>query len=325
MKTITMVDVTRGNEVESRHHGVAVFIDSTGKVLKEWGDSNYSIFPRSSLKPIQSLNLYKNGIDQKLNITQPFLAFSTASHHGQNIHTEKAEAWLKQLGLNEESLACGEDWPANHDDKFNAQKIFKKKRKIFHNCSGKHCAHLAVAKVRDLSIQNYQDPNHPLQKELFSLIESLANKKIKSVGIDGCTLPNPFMNLKDFALISARFGDYDYLKEHGQTAKRIFDACVNYPELTGGTNSINCLLTKISKDIFFKNGAEGVYVAILPKIKSAIAVKIVDGTQRAAEVAIAGIINELGLISEEKLNPFIKKPVYNSVNTQVGEIKFHDQ
>ena len=34
-----MVEVTRSNEVESVHYGTAVLINSSGEVLKEWGNS----------------------------------------------------------------------------------------------------------------------------------------------------------------------------------------------------------------------------------------------------------------------------------------------
>ena len=42
----------------------------------------------------------------------------------------------------------------------------------------------------------------------------------------------------------AQFGDYNKLNENSDIAKRIFESCVKFPELTGGTNSINCALTK---------------------------------------------------------------------------------
>ena len=323
MKTVSLVNVTRGKEIESSHSGAAVFIDSSGKVLREWGDSSMLIYPRSSLKPIQSLNLYKNKIDEKFKLEESYLAFSTASHHGEDIHVNKAVGWLKQLGLKEEDLACGEDWPKSLSDKFKAEKKYKQKRKVFHNCSGKHCAHLAVAKARDLPIKNYQKENHLIQSELVEIIEELAQEKIHSMGIDGCTLPNPFMSLKSFALISARFADFKYLREHGSTAQKIFNACIKFPELTGGEKSINCLLTRAASNIFFKNGAEGVYVALIPHLKSAIALKISDGTQRASEIAMAGIIDELNLMPKEKINSFLSKPILNSTNDVVGNIEFN--
>ena len=35
-----MVEVTRCDEIESFHHGVAVLINSSGEILKEWGNSD---------------------------------------------------------------------------------------------------------------------------------------------------------------------------------------------------------------------------------------------------------------------------------------------
>ena len=195
----------------------------------------------------------------------------------------------------------------------------KKKRKIFHNCSGKHCAHLAVSKYKNLPIENYNQKSHPIQKDLINLIEDLSNYKIKNIGIDGCTLPNPLIPLKKFAIAAAQIADYNKLNENSAIAKRIFKSCTKFPEITGGTNSVNCVLTKLSKGkIFFKNGAEGVFVAIIPELKSALVVKIADGATRAAEVAVAGLISELKMIDEEQLEKFKKRSVTNSADQIIG-------
>ena len=79
-----MVEVTRSGFTESTHYGVAVLINSSGEVLREWGNSNILIYPRSALKPIQSLNLYKDGVAEGLNLSDDFIALTTASHHAEN-------------------------------------------------------------------------------------------------------------------------------------------------------------------------------------------------------------------------------------------------
>ena len=110
---------------------------------------------------------------------------------------------------------------------------------------------------------------------------------------------------------------------HPDIAKKIFNSCIKFPEITGGTNSVNCILTKLSKGrIFFKNGAEGVFVALIPEKKSALAVKIIDGATRAAEVAIAGLISDLKIIDENELKKVIEKPIYNSANQDVGIMNY---
>ena len=314
-----MVEITRSNDVESVHYGTAVLINSSGEVLKEWGNSDLLIYPRSALKPIKSLNLYKDGVAEGLKLTDEYIALTTASHHAEDLHQKMITEWLQKINIGEDKLCCGADWPWNMDDKFKANLKYKKKRRIFHNCSGKHCGHLAVSKYKDLPIENYNQNNHPIQKDLINLIENLSNFKIKNIGIDGCTLPNPLIPLKKFALAAAKIVDYKSLNEASDIAKRIFDSCVKFPEITGGSKSVNCALTKLSKGkAFFKNGAEGVFVAIIPEQRSALAVKITDGAARAAEVAISGLISELKIIDEDQIEKFKKRPVKNSTEQVIG-------
>jgi len=318
-----MAEVTRNGFTESTHYGVAVLINSSGEILQEWGNSNRLIYPRSALKPIQSLNLYKDGVAKALGLSDDLIALTTASHHAENIHQKMINNWLKKINLKEKHLSCGPSWPWNIKDQFKAHSKYKVKRKIFHNCSGKHCGHLSVSKYKNLPIKNYQNKDHPIQKDLIKLIEDLSKYKIKNIGIDGCTLPNPLIPLKKFAFAMAQLADYKKLNDYSTIAKRIFDSCVKFPEITGGSKSINSILTKLSKGkIFVKNGAEGVFVALIPQKKSALAVKIIDGASRAAEVAIAGLLSELKIIKNEKIKKIKKIPIKNSANQIIGSMKW---
>ena len=297
-----MVEVTRSNVVESVHYGTAILINSDGEILKEWGNANMMIYPRSALKPIQSLNLYKDGVAETINVSDELIALTTASHHAETIHQEMVDNWLKKMNLNENHLSCGPAWPLNEKYQLEAYSKYKTKRKIFHNCSGKHCGHLAACSYKNLPIKNYQNKDHTIQKDLIQLIEDLSKYKIKNVGVDGCTLPNPLIPLKKFAFATAQLADYIKLNDHSAIAKRIFNSCIKFPEIAGGSKSINSILTKLTNGkAFVKNGAEGVFVAIIPELKSALAVKIIDGTARAAEVAIAGLISQLKIINYDKI------------------------
>ena len=316
-----LVTISRSGYLESEHFGCGAIVDSDGKILKEWGDSSQLIFPRSALKPIQSLNLYKDGYIDKVNLTEKQIAFSTSSHFAEDIHQELINDWLKNLNLDESMLACGEDWPWQLHNKFKAYDKYKKRRKIFHNCSGKHCAHLAVSVERDLPINNYNSQLHPLQKELFNLIENLSEFKINQIGVDGCTLPNPMLPINKFGYLLAKFTDYKKIDNLGSVAKKIFEACVNEPDYAGGAESDNSLLTKLfNKRVFFKNGAEGVFLAIIPENKVSIVVKILDGSARAAATAIAGMISELDLIDKSKLETYLNRTISNSIDQTVGNI-----
>ena len=182
---------------------------------------------------------------------------------------------------------------------------------------------MAVCVQKNLPIKNYQKKDHQIQKDLVQLIENLSKYKIKNIGIDGCTLPNPLIPLKKFAFTMAQFADHKKLNEHSAIAKRIFNSCIKFPEITGGNNSMNSILTKLSNGkIFFKNGAEGIFVAIIPKQKSALVVKIADGAARAAEVAIAGLISELKIIDEDQIEKIKKRPIKNSTDQIIGHMKW---
>jgi len=323
MDIVKMVEVTRSDFTESTHYGVAVLINSNGEILREWGNSNILIYPRSALKPIQSLNLYKDGVAKALDLSDKLIALTTASHHAETIHQEMVDNWLQKMNLNENHLSCGPAWPWNEKDQFDANLKYKTKRKIFHNCSGKHCGHLAVCQYKNLPIKNYQNKEHPIQKDLIQLIEDLSKYKIKNIGVDGCTLPNPLMPLKKFAFAIAQLADYMKLNDHSAIAKRIFNSCIKFPEIAGGSKSINSILTKLSNGkVFVKNGAEGIFVAIIPEQKSALVVKIADGAARAAEVAIAGLISELKIIDEDQIEKIKKRPIRNSTDQIIGYMKW---
>ena len=179
MNSVKMVEVTRSDEVESIHYGTAILINSSGEILQEWGNSDILIYPRSALKPIQSLNLYKDGVAEGLNLSDELIALTTASHHSESFHQKMVIEWLEKINLSEDNLCCGPDWPWNIDDKFKANLKYKRKRKIFHNCSGKHCGHLAVSKYKDLPIENYNQNNHPIQKDSVSYTHlTLPTKRI---------------------------------------------------------------------------------------------------------------------------------------------------
>jgi L-asparaginase II len=51
--------------------------------------------------------------------------------------------------------------------------------------------------------------------------------------------------------------------------------------------------------VTLKGGAEGVYVAILPERRLGVALKIADGSDRAKDAAIAGLLIWLGVLDAD--------------------------
>ena len=99
MNSVKMVEVSRSGEVESIHYGSAVLINSSGDILEEWGNSNILIYPRSGLKPIQSLNLYKDGVANGLNISDEL--FNYKKKYNLTLDKIKSESQLILDSIND--------------------------------------------------------------------------------------------------------------------------------------------------------------------------------------------------------------------------------
>ena len=63
-------------------------------------------------------------------------------------------------------------------------------------------------------------------------------------------------------------------------------------------------------------------MVIIPELKSALAVKIIDGARRAAEVAIAGLISELKIINNDQIEKIKKSPIKNSAGQIIGSMQW---
>ena len=324
MKFEDLVVVTRNRNIENIHEGVAVIIDSDGKIIKEWGDSTISIYPRSAIKPVQTFGIITSGTMKSLNISYERIALATSSHHGENIHTDMVRSWLDEMHLDENDLANGLDWPLGKKRKDYIIRNDGRKSKLLHNCSGKHCGQLAICTHKNWSTLNYHLLNHPAQKLFIDNLEELSEVKIKNIGVDGCNLPAPYMPLNKFAYTLARLADPQKLsEEYKEACNIIFDACTDFPIIAGGTESINSIITKLSnKKLFAKNGAEGVFGVMIPSLKVGIAIKIKDGNSKAAEVALAGVLKELNILDDAILSSMYSQVLTNSTGAAVGTIEW---
>ena len=62
MSNPVLVEVTRGNQVESRHRGAVVVVDESGRTVFSLGDTEASTFPRSACKAMQALPLVESNV-----------------------------------------------------------------------------------------------------------------------------------------------------------------------------------------------------------------------------------------------------------------------
>jgi L-asparaginase II len=307
--------VTRGEQVESRHevHGVAV--DATGRVLDEFGDIHQQVYPRSALKPFQALPLLTSGAADRYALDDTALALAAASHNAEPYHVERVTAWLHDLNLDVNDLRCGAEPPLYPPAAYALARAHQQTTPAHNNCSGKHTAMLTISRHLDAPIGSYLDPQHPVQTAIVEqLRESFHLEHLGAPARDGCGAPIWQVPLSVLARGVAEL-------DRDAAGRRVCDAMTAHPFLVAGTDR-ECTLSMTARpDIMVKNGAEGVFVALLRGQDIGIAIKVSDGAERASGVALVAALDRLGASrSGDGLDPLRTKPVLNSLGAEVGSI-----
>ena len=290
-----LVELWRGDMMESVHQGHAVVCDASGDVIHAWGDPTAVIYPRSSCKMIQALPLLESGAGAHL--TDEQLALACASHQGAAIHTDRVGDWLADLGLSDSDFRCGPQMPGDKDAMYGLIRAHETPCQVHNNCSGKHAGFLTLNKHLG-GDADYELVDHPVQTACKSAFEEVTQETSPHYGIDGCSAPNHACTVTGLARAMATFaaaGSKGDLRE--QAMVRLRDAMMAYPELVAGeTRACTDLMRAMQGKVAIKTGAEAVFVAIVPELKLGVALKIADGSTRASEAAIAAILVKLGVL-----------------------------
>ena len=315
MPNPVLVEVTRGELVESIHRGAIAVADAQGVIRFALGDVETPVYTRSALKPIQALPLVESGAAEAFGVSDEEVALACASHSGEAMHTERVAAWLARIGCSEADLICGPQIPRYEPTSQAMAATQQKPSRLHNNCSGKHAGFLTVAKHLGAPIADYVAIGHPVQQAVLKAVTRLSGYADPAWGIDGCAAPNFALPLAAFARALARLAGY-------QTpgASRILRAMTAYPELVAGTGRHGTALMRAANGkAAAKFGAEGVYAAMLPELGLGVALKIDDGAMRGAETAIAVILEKLNVIAASA--GLARAPVINTRGMAVGECR----
>jgi L-asparaginase II len=323
MQNPVLVELTRGELVESVHRGSVAIARADGALLLSLGDVGTPVYPRSSLKPIQALPLLESGAADAFDLTNEEIALGCASHSGEPMHTDRVAAWLERIGCGETDLACGPQAVRYEPILKEMIRRGEKPTRIHNNCSGKHSGFLTVARHWDVATKEYELHSHPVQQAVAKALAELTGISHELPwGVDGCTAPNFALPISAFANALAKFANPQSLPDPRATAvRRIVGAMMAHPELVAGTGRSDTILMRAGKGrVATKAGAEGFYAAIIPEAGIGIALKIDDGAGRAAETAIAAILDKLALIGDEPdARSFVRAPILNTREVVVGE------
>ena len=293
---VDFVEVWRGGILESVHRGHAVVVDETGAIVQAWGDPDAVVFPRSSAKMLQALPMVESGVADRFGLTNEQLALSCASHSAAPIHTDRVQRWLKDLDLDDGAFRCGPNWPMDRDARNALIKTDTSPCRYHNECSGKHCGFLTMTKANGWGPE-YVEVNHPLQVLVKRTFEEVTGEVSPAWGIDGCSAPNFATSMLGMGRAMARFACAGN-DTRGSAMIRLREAMMAHPELVANDDrACTQLMRAANGKGAFKTGAEGYFVAILPEQRLGVALKIVDGAQRARDCAIAAILCKLGVLN----------------------------
>ena len=294
---VNLVELWRGDILESVHSGHAAVCDVHGEVVMAWGDPNHVTYPRSSAKMIQALPLVESGAADAAGLGQEQLALACASHKGAPMHTTRVATWLSALGLGEPDLRCGAHTPGDRPTAEALARAGERPCQIHNNCSGKHAGFLTLARHLGAGPE-YVEIGHPVQQAARSAFEETAGEASAGWGVDGCSAPNFAASLAGTARAMASFATAGQRAGgRAEAQRRLTAAMIAHPDLVSGERATCAELMRACEGrAAVKTGAEGVYVAILPELGLGVALKIADGATRASEATVAAILVRLGVL-----------------------------
>ncbi|GAA2039977.1 asparaginase [Agromyces tropicus] len=285
--------VERGGFVESRHVGSAVVLDPDGEVVRELGDVVTPVLPRSSMKPFQALAVMTSGVT----LRGEDAAIATASHSGTPHHVSLVRGLLARAGLSASALHCPAEFPTDRASRDELVRTGRRAEPVTMNCSGKHAAMLLACHANAWSLDDYLDPEHPLQKRILDVLERLTGERPAASVIDGCGAPVHAVGLTALArgiqkiTTSSSSSPFALFRESAALTEGVR---ANGWAIAGAGRPDSVLIDRLG--VFSKFGAEGVQVMTAPD-GTTVALKMLDGSPRASAIVAARLLVAEGALA----------------------------
>ncbi|MGZ7442605.1 asparaginase [Paenibacillus sp. TH7-28] len=324
MRFTPLVEEYRGGVLENVHYGAVSIVDEQGRILYRAGDPEHMTFLRSAAKPFQAIPGMKRRIDRVYGLSPEEAALFAASHRGEDYHIAALESILQKTGVREEQLYCCMTYPLNEEAKAQRQRAHEPKRKLFHNCSGKHAGLLALSKHMGWDEQTYYLPEHPVQREIISTMAEIAEVPAATIpiGVDGCGLPIFALPLHKIAFSYLKLACPDLIPDlEARKAAAVVAALMNAnPDMIADRKFVCSALLK-DPNLIAKGGAKGVYGIGLRKQRLGISLKVSDGSEQVWPCIIASILERIGYGNQatiDRLYALEPNIIVNDGGTEVG-------
>jgi L-asparaginase II len=316
MPPVPLVRVIRSGLEESVHEGDVAVVDADGRLVAFAGQPDRMLFARSCMKPLQatvSLSL------APFDFPDREVAVMCASHNAEPVHVATVRSLLARAGVSEEALKCPSVRPWDEG----AAAARPEPRPINSDCSGKHAGMLSACRAQDWPQDSYRAADHPLQQAVLGTVLMATGRDDVPVGVDGCGVAVHAMPLAALARIYALFSAPDRWGHLAAAAWHAVGAMRAEPYMVAGRNRPDTAVMEATESVVAKGGAEGLMCAVLLDRGIGVAVKIRDGTSRAAGPVLIGLLERLGVLENaqmERLAPFARPPVLGG-GMPVGELR----
>lgn len=318
---------TRSGAIENEFQGHIAVADADGRLIGWVGNPEARFYLRSSAKPLQALSIVASGAYQAWRVSPKELAVCCASHSGSFEHQDAVLGLLAKAGLDEEHLRCGTHWPGDAAAGQRLSEAHADPTPVHNNCSGKHAGMLVTAKHLGASLEDYLDPDHPVQQAILGNLSHLCGLSLGEIriGVDGCGAPVHNLPLRAMATAFARVASQRAvpagLQEAALTVRR---AAAAHPHMLAHRGHFNSeLIAAFAGDCLAKAGAEALFCAGFADSGLGLAVKIGDGSFRAMPPIMMRALRQMGLPKQplNALAAFERLPVHNCRDEAVGWVE----
>jgi len=273
---------------------------------------------------IQALPLVESGAADAFGVGPSRLALACASHQAAAVHNDLVRRWLGDLGLGDDDLRCGPQPP--RDEEVMRSMILSGDRpcRIHNNCSGKHSGFLTLARHLKAGPE-YHQIDSPVQIAVKQAFEEVTGEASPGWGVDGCSAPNFATTVHGLARAMGYFAGAGHRTDvRSRAAARLVAAMTAFPELVAGEGrSCTNLMRAMDGKVALKTGAEAVFVAILPEKGLGIALKILDGADRASEAALTALLIRRGVLDpgHPVVHELLTGPILNYAGIAAAELR----
>ncbi|HEY6156047.1 MAG TPA: asparaginase [Gemmatimonadales bacterium] len=335
------VEQVRGSLVEAVHEVHAAVVDARGELVARAGDPDLVTFWRSAAKPIQALPLVEDSVTDRFGFTSEELALVCASHSSEPGQVTRVRELLGKIGCGERDLLCGPHPPLSEHVARDYATRGVRLTAVYSNCSGKHAGMLALARHHGWPTEFYTRPEHPVQQRCLREVSRWTDVPVGDIrtATDGCGVVCFGVPLKNMALAYARLANAEVGTRNAEqagsrpdaterglqfrvpsSAFRVVSAMLRHPDLIAGEGRPCTELMRAHPGrVLVKVGAEGVYCALLPRAGLGVAIKVADGHAVAAALALAAVLEQLGL--RPRPASLTARPLVNTRGEPVGELR----